>query len=237
MPTRPGQSAAISVLDALRGVSPLAVRDLQHAAQQLTDVLAAEQARGSHPVLRLMNRRAAFRHWDHLPARDVHDAASGACWFYHAHAPDSVRADPDEHGHFHCFVHRRHVARHGKCLYGPARAGPARPQLSHLAALAIRKDGMPLSWFTVTQPVTDDYVYPAAAMIRCLPKFSFAARGPLAPTTKWLQAMVLLYRPALIRLLEQRDAAYAAAATGDEILSTAPLQFSAYLDAVALMLG
>ncbi len=225
-----------TVLDDLCHISLKSLSGLRQASSRLIDVLAAEQQRGTHPVMRLLGRKSAFSYWDHLPRNDVRDATSGACWFYHAHPPDSARADPDEHGHFHCFIHRRHAARYGQCLAGPPRGPKKYPHLSHLAALAIRHDGVPLRWFAVAQPVTDDYVYPAEAMISAQHKFDFAARGPLAPTTKWLQAMVGIYAPVINTLLKERDTARKRATADTEILASVPLQFEEYLEKLANLL-
>jgi hypothetical protein len=166
----------------------------------------------------------------------VRDSSSGACWFYHVHAPDPSRVALDEHGHFHCFIHRRHPARHGRCLAAPSAAGKKHPQLSHVVALAIGHDGVPLRWFTVAQSVTDEYVYDAEAMMRTLHKFDFMPRGPLSPTTKWLQAMVGIYAPTIAALLQKRDITLKKARRGQEILSQAPLQFDAYLARLADLL-
>jgi hypothetical protein len=203
-------------------------QSLADAAMTLLGVIAADRARSAHVVGRLLPKSGKLQHWAHLPAHDVRDATSGACWFYHCHPPEAGQADEEEHGHFHLFVHRRHAARYGKLVTGPPRGRKKPPQLSHLAALAMRRDGLPLRWFTVAQPVTGDYVYPAAAMIKAAGKFIFEARGPLSPTTKWLMAMLKLYVPTVQRLLVARDKAKG---SGD-ILSAAEVNLADYLTAI-----
>ncbi len=225
----------ISVVDDLRRATAPDLARVENAATHLMSILGAEHARGTHPVQRLLSRAPDFQYWDHLPKNDVRDATSGACWFYHVHAPGGERADADEHGHFHCFIHRRHLARHGKLIVGPAR-GTKSPPLGHYIALAMRRDGLPLSWFTIAQPVTGDYFYPSAALHLARDHFHFTARGPLAPTTRWLHAMVGLYAPTITRLLDVRDTARTAPAK-TEILSAAPADFPAYLDALDTLLA
>ncbi len=227
-------STHTGAVDDLQCASAADLARIDNAASCLMTILAAEHARGTHPVQRLLSRAPDFQYWEHLPKNDVRDMSSGACWFYHVHAPGGERADADEHGHFHCFIHRRHLARHGKLIAGPTR-GTRSPQLGHYIALAMRRDGLPLSWFTVAQSVTGDYFYPASALNRARDTFKFTARGPLAPTTRWLHAMVGLYAPTISRLLLARDMALAAQAK-TEILSSAPADFPAYLDALDTLL-
>jgi hypothetical protein len=212
-------------LDDLKRIKPAQRQILGDAAYMLLDIISADQQRGTHVVGRLLPKIATLQYWAHLPVNDVRDATSGACWFYHCHPPEAARADDDEHGHFHLFIHRRHVARFGKLVAGPPRAAKKPPQLSHYVALAMRRDGMPLRWFTVAQSVTGDYVYPAAAMVAAAGKFEFTPRGPLSPTTNWLAAMVKLYEPTLQRLLRARDKTK----NTEEILSVADVKLADYL--------
>jgi hypothetical protein len=219
----------LNPLDDLKRASGSTAAKMIEAAEMLMTVLAADQQRGTHVVGRLLPKRKVLRHWDHLPAKDVRDAKSGACWFYHVHAPDVVRSNPDEHGHFHLFIHRRHAARHASLLQTPTPAKPKPPLLSHLVALAMRPDGLPLRWFTVAQSATNDYVYPAAAMKAAAHNFYFAPRGPLAPTTRWLMAMVQLYQPTILRLLDERDRALPEMKKNQEIMSVADVRLADYM--------
>jgi hypothetical protein len=203
--------------------------ELGKAADCLLSIVMADLARGTHVIARLKPKAGLLRHWDHLPAQDVKDETSGACWFYHAHPPEEASCAAGEHGHFHLFVHRRHAARGGALQAGPGRVRKKPPQLSHLVALAMRSDGVPLRWFTVAQAVTGDYVYPADAMQAAARHFEFRARGPLAPTTRWLMAMVQLYQPTLRRLLTERDKIRSKAQRADGILSIADVQLPDYL--------
>jgi hypothetical protein len=219
----------LNPLDDLKRVSAAQRQTMTDAALALLNVVASDYHRGRHVVGRLLPKTGELRHWAHLPVDDVRDAISGACWFYHCHAPDAIRADVEEHGHFHLFIHRRHAARRGKLYAGPARLSKKPAQLSHYVALAMRQDGLPLRWFTVGQSVSGDYVYPAAAMQAAAHKFDFVARGPLAPTTKWLMAMTQLYQPTLARLLDARDKEMKKAKNNQEILSTAQVNLAEYL--------
>jgi hypothetical protein len=129
-----------------------------------------------------------FVEWAHHPRGDHVDRASGARFYYHAHAAEE-RA-PLEHGHFHLFV--------------PA---PGEPQsLSHLVGLSIDAKGLPLRLFTTNRWVTGEAWRAADALARVVPHFTLHASGRLGPVARWLTGMVALYDDVITDLLHERDA-------------------------------
>jgi len=82
-----------------------------------------------------------------------------------------------------------------------------RADVVHIGALTISTDGLPLWWFTTNRWVTDEWLYPAEAVIDRLARFNL--RGPDGDplVNDWLTAMVGLCRDDLADLLVQRDAA------------------------------
>src|SRR6266849_5102317 len=131
-------------------------------------------ARGGDTILAEVLRGAAgFGEWTHYPEGDVYDPLSHAQYFYHAHPTGQRMAR--EHGHFHTFRRPRGMPPGTRPLMMPelaiadapaAPAGPAVPPaaqpnqgaendaLSHLVAIAVDAEGVPLRLFTTNRWVS-----------------------------------------------------------------------------------
>lgn len=129
-----------------------------------------------------------FESLQHYPRRDVVDRSRRTRFYYHAHGAD--RWEQPEHGHFHLFVD-----------------GDGPGQHTHLAALSLDAQGLPLRWFATNGWVTGEPCRPAAHAIGLLRSFVVQTSGPLAPVARWLSAMVTLFRSELEPMLEARDEA------------------------------
>lgn len=166
----------------------------------------------------------------HHPAGDVYDPASHAQYFYHRHAagergPDAY--DQGEHGHFHIFLRARGMPPGMRPLVLPELAipdNPAAPQgpllpsapdravgedgdpWSHLVAIALDAAGVPRRLFTTNRWVTGETWYQAADVAQMLDRFALA-EVPGRLVDRWIAAMLGLFRPQIIALLEARDAA------------------------------
>lgn len=141
--------------------------------------------------------------WRHYPADDIVDPSSGARVFYHAHLRAS---DADHlHGHFHFFLARSAMARGIKPLRMPPADQRPRPSVVHIAALGIDDAGLPVQWFTTNRWVTNEWLYPADAILTKLRPglFANAAGDPLV--NRWLDAALTLATPLLAGLLHERD--------------------------------
>ncbi|MGB6116760.1 MAG: hypothetical protein WBF87_00940 [Mesorhizobium sp.] len=128
--------------------------------------------------------------WEHYPAGDVFDAASGAQWFYHCHPAEEGEA---EHGHFHCFV----------------RPDGTNGPIHHLIAIGVDSYGRPLRLFTVNQWVVGDDWLPAAETVALLPRFDVQMPRPSYLVNRWLTAIVTAHEADIANLIRQRDAALA----------------------------
>lgn len=164
-------------------------------------------------------------HWRHYPASDVYDPATHAQYFYHAHPPQPRAAAHGEHGHFHTFLRThglkpdlRPVVMPELAIAGhpaaPAQSAPSAPAPAgepdeswiHLVAIAMDRAGRPLRLFTTNRWVTGETWYGAADVAASLDRFVIG--GKLAsPLGHWLTAMLGLFRPTIVRLLAERDAA------------------------------
>ncbi|UYO00800.1 MAG: hypothetical protein KIT02_06225 [Devosia sp.] len=128
----------------------------------------------------------AIAAWDHYPAGDVFDPASGAQWFYHCHPAEEGAA---EHGHFHCF------------LRPEGRDGP----IHHLVAAGVGEDGRLLRLFTVNQWVVGDDWADAETTIPLLSRFDMQMPRPSYLVNRWLTAILVAYEDDIAGLIRQRD--------------------------------
>jgi len=172
-----------------RALAAAAFPRLEAMALAGHEVIRAERAlarQGFNVVARLLRDEGTFYEWDHYPAGDVRDPASGAQYFYHAHV--AAERPAGEHGHFHCFLR---VAGTGL--------------LHHLVAVAMDDRGRPTRLFTVNRWVTDDSWIDASSAIRLLDRFHLDAARPSRWVNRWLEALLRLFRPEIETLLRQRD--------------------------------
>jgi Domain of unknown function (DUF6969) len=159
--------------------------------------------------------------WRHYPAEDIYDPATHAQYFYHAHAPDAADG---EHGHFHTFLRARGLPPGVRPLVLPelAIAGspaapvavPSAPQAyedgdpwCHLVAIAMTPAGRPFRLFTTNRWVTGETWYGAADVAAALDRFAIDGGGPQALLSRWITAMVGLFRPQVGALVAARDEA------------------------------
>jgi hypothetical protein len=125
----------------------------------------------------------------HYPRHDVVDAVHRTRYYYHAHG--SSRQPNAEHGHFHVFSH-----------------GGGGDYI-HLVGISLDAVGQPLRLFTTNRWVTGEMWRDAAEIQTLLEPFHVHSRGRMAPVSRWITAMVRLYRPQIGQLLRRRDACMA----------------------------
>ncbi|WP_274628080.1 DUF6969 family protein [Arvimicrobium flavum] len=138
---------------------------------------------------------AEIKAWDHYPAGDIFDPASGAQWFYHCHPAEE---DAPEHGHFHCFLRPE---------------GPDGP-IHHLAAIGVDAYGGITRLFTVNQWVVGDDWLDAEATIALLPRFDVEMPRPSYLVNRWLTAVFAAYETEIAQLIRARDLTLAAHPAG-----------------------
>jgi len=182
-------------------VKPVENTALAAAAASFLDVVSELHAARRNVVTDLIGG-APFTQWDHYPSEDFHDPATGALFFYHAHDP-AARID-GEHGHFHCFVEQSRIAPTALPIFKPARRNGSKA-LCHLVAVTIDLNGLPAALFTTNQWVTDEWLYPAQAVIPLIDAFRFPSSQDTSLVSRWLTELVALFRPQIVELLVQRD--------------------------------
>jgi hypothetical protein len=217
-------------------LSRATLEDMAEYGRALRACQTALAAAGSSVLGAALEGTDAIYEWQHYPHGDVHDPATHAQYFYHAHparersGADRGRSERDEreHGHFHTFLRARGMPPGVRPLLMPELAiadNPAAPKAppipsapqnieddegdpwSHLVAISMDAAGTPLRFFTTNRWVTGETWYPAADVVAMLDRFVL---GPVAPSpllNRWLTALLGLYRPLLAELIGKRDAA------------------------------
>jgi hypothetical protein len=181
---------------------------------------------GDGVVGEVLRGHKVFYEWTHYPAGDVYDAETHAQFFYHAHPPE--QRPEREHGHFHCFLRPHGMPRGIQPLMLPELAiadAPAAPhdpilapiaqpnqgrdndKISHLVAIGMGSNGLPVRLFTTNRWVTGETWYGAEDVCRMLDRFVVDQARPSRPVNRWISAMFRLFRPEMLELLVARDAA------------------------------
>ena len=161
---------------------------------------------GDNIVGELLKSQGTFYEWKHYPKGDIYDNETHAQHFYHAHVKGSR---PGEHGHFHTFLRAQGMppgmtpAPYDGDVEWPG--GDA--ALSHLIGISMDKKGFPTGLFSVNRWVTGETWYPAENVIAMLAHFDIDHAKPSWPVNRWITAMLKLFRPQIIDLIGQRDAA------------------------------
>lgn len=212
--------------------------DEKTAALIVIETITAMAAEGMPMMTRVVPQdKVAF--WEHYPDDDARDERTRSRWYYHVHAPGD--RDPDEHGHFHLFLHRTQLDNQAEYTVAPAEGEDAPAHVTHIAGLSINHSGIPVAWFATNRWVTDEFLYPADTMIAHLDRYDVdqTAEDPLV--NRLLTAMVALYRGELEQLLRARDARLEPLLCGEgatayeasnAVLATIPIDLDAKIESL-----
>lgn len=184
------------------------------AADALSRATIAMAAEGRPLMRRILPEGVPMHLWDRYPVGDIVSPSTGARAFYHAHP--NAEAEPGEHGHFHFFLTVGAMPAGAMPLRGPTERVPMPDDIVHIAAMAISVTGLPTALFTLNRWATDEWLYPAAAIMQALARFDLrdAPGDPLVG--EWLTAAVQLCRPKIATILERRDAVLATGIGGED---------------------
>ncbi len=156
------------------------------AARTIVTIQAAMAKRGTHLATAALAGARSFVEWEHYPHKDYVDRQHGTEFYYHAH--EASRRQPDEHGHFHIFTR--------------GTAG----RFQHLTGISLDSRGHATRLFTTNRWVTGETWALTPEVTPAINRFVLRSNGRLAPVARWIDAMVRLYRPLIIDLLDERDA-------------------------------
>ncbi|MDE8342205.1 MAG: hypothetical protein POG24_00100 [Acidocella sp.] len=165
---------------------PSSTLDVNYIVTQV----AAWAAVGQSAPSRLLGGAQGFVEWAHYPQPDSVDPQSGWRFYYHAHPPEQRMES--EHGHFHVFI--------------PA----PDEQFSHLIGISVSNRGFPIRLFTTNRWVTGELWQPAEKLEDFLenPELTHA---PPQDVAKWLEQIIVLFKPEIRNLIRARDARMARA--------------------------
>jgi hypothetical protein len=173
------------------------IRSCERALAKTGDTLLTELLRG----------QGTAQDWCHYPPGDVYDAEYHAQYYYHCHPP--AERKPGEHGHFHTFLRPFGMPDGVSPVPLPDFRRPAdvNDALSHLIGIGMSSTGEVVRLFTTNRWVTGETWYAAADVVRMLDCFVVDHARPSWPLNRWITAVLRLFRPQIIALLHQRDAA------------------------------
>ena len=150
----------------------------------------------------LLKTEETFYEWDHYPNGDVYDRDTHGQYYYHAH-----RGNENEHGHFHTFLRRKGIPNHIQPHpdQGDATVPQGEDVLSHIIAISMDPEGYPFGLFSTNRWVTGENWFKASDVTSMLDHFEIDHAWPSWPTNRWISAMMILFRPQITALLEDRD--------------------------------
>lgn len=163
---------------------------LVQAAQDAVAIPLRYARMGSSLVHAAMAGRSQCVEMEHYPRHDIVDATHRTRVYYHAHG--SRRKQSAEHGHFHLFAHGRNAG-----------------EYMHLVGISLDALGQPIRLFTTNRWVTGEAWSDARKVEAALACFEVKVRGRMAPVARWATAMVQLYFPQIVQLVQRRDAVMA----------------------------
>lgn len=173
-----------------------------------TQVLEAQQqmmsGSGNNLLHYTLQQNPSYQKMSHYPKGDRIDHSSGAQYFYHCHRED---LDTTEHGHFHCFLRYKQI---------PKRIKPAGLEdwdryidnpMTHLVAIGMNQQGMPIRLFTVNRWVTSEVWYDAIHAPKFVKQFTMNLEDESywQVLDKWVEGMLQLFSPQISWLHQERD--------------------------------
>lgn len=160
--------------------------------------LEGEIRRLAPSAVHLLTGGAEIAQFRHYPDGDVYDFGSHSQFYFHSHRDH-------EHGHVHLFLRPKGMP---PGLHPQIPAGEADAPC-HLVAVGFDGDGRAAELFTTNRWVTGEAWYAAADVKAMLPHFNVAGESGPTLVGAWLSALLILYRPLIERLVDDRDRAVA----------------------------
>ena len=161
---------------------------------------------GDNIVGEVLRDQGTFYEWNHYPKGDVYDHDTHGQYFYHAH-PTQKRGG--EHGHFHTFLRAKGMPKGmAPVAYdGDVEWPSGDTALSHLIGVSMDRKGFPIALFSTNRWVTGEAWYAAADVRAMLDDFAIDHARPSWPVNRWITAMLKLFHPQVVTLVDQRDVA------------------------------
>ncbi len=194
------EPAPLEIADPLAGLSREELEAMLAAGYEARECMRVLHKVGRNLVGEILEGQGPFVQYEHYPKGDVYDPDTHSQYYYHAHRPG-------EHGHFHTFL--RAPGMPPGVEPAPYEGDSPRPlgseAVAHIVAISMDAWGRPLALFTTNRWVTAETWYRADDVARMIDRFEIDHAWPSWPTNRWLGAMLRLFRPQIVRLLEERD--------------------------------
>tara|TARA_R110000868_G_scaffold158036_4_gene385924 strand:+ start:91360 stop:91998 length:639 start_codon:yes stop_codon:yes gene_type:complete len=176
----------------------------QQAAENIQQCYQTIVAKDSNMVAAVLPQNETLFEWQHYPKGDVIDKIHHSQYFYHTHiSHDSERLV--EHGHFHVFLRTHSFSELAPIVVSKKHIDdPSKDNLCHIAAIAMNEYGYPTALFTLNHWVVQGKWFHAKDIVPHLDNFHIE-HVQYDVTSQWVTAMIQLFQPQLIELLELRD--------------------------------
>ncbi len=179
---------------------------MYYAAADATECAAALAHSGSNPVTAVLNGAEVAGEGMHVPPEGVIDEGTHSQYYYRCGAAE--KRGHGEHGYFHIFVRPKLVAPKLVPIPVPFGCNPADEAswTAHLVGIATGPTGQVIRLFTTNRWVTGEVWYDAAAVISLLDSFAITIDKPSHDLSRWITAVVRMFRPQIADLIRARDA-------------------------------
>lgn len=180
------------------------LENLAMAGAEVVDCMRVLTKSGTNLVAEVLSGRE-FIEFEHYPLNDVLDPESQAQYYFHAHPPE--RGTWNDYGHFHLFMRADGIVDGvtPATLSFPQPPREMKGNICHLIAISMDQSGRPVRLFTTNRWVTAETWFAASDVIEMLDRFVVDLSWPSWPLNRWLTAMLVLYRPHIAKLIEERD--------------------------------
>jgi len=171
-----------------------------HAGEEILEWNEMLSKTESHVVDQVLKGQGVFWELDHYPMQDTFDRETYSQYYYHAHRKG-------EHGHFHLFLRQGGMEKDTFPIFYDARNDTLNDidTYAHLIAISMDDEGYPLALFTTNRWVTGEDWYASRDVKKMIDHFHVNHAHPSYVVNRWLNAMLILFRPQIDRLIEERE--------------------------------
>lgn len=213
----------------IAGLYRAELEQMQEAGREILECYRVLRKGGLNVVGEVLRGQGAFYENNHYPEDDVFDSESHAQYYYHAH-----RGLIGEHGHFHTFLRRAGMPP-GVASLDVHHTEPwpeGEKSIAHLIGISMDAYGFPIGIFAPNRWVAGDTWFPAADLLRMIPRFRIDHAHPSWPVNRWISAMFVLLRPQIESVLLERDRvldSWRARLAGEDVFERRDIEILAHL--------
>ncbi|MCH9632857.1 MAG: hypothetical protein S4CHLAM6_12010 [Chlamydiae bacterium] len=131
---------------------------------------------------------------DRYPYDESVDEETQSSYFYHSHRPK-------EHGHFHVYFSNEEIMD----KYKPIATWDRKNRNTHVVAISMHPDGLPIGLFIPNQWVSKDQWYKAEDMMEIIGHFEINHPYPSWASNQWINQVLKLFKPQIKEALQARD--------------------------------